>query len=128
MEHVVSHGSVLRRLLRVAAVMLLLALAAWTTWGGLRNLRQARSAGQQAETAIQLACGLLGFMVVVTRFRWRALGRPVRIAWVVTLAGFVGLSALVWGPPFPAVALLFVVVALLVAWGMIWALGPGPGA
>ena len=49
----------------------------------------------------------------------------MRIAWVVTLAAWVGVAALVWGPPFPLVALLFVVVALLVAWGIIWALGPG---
>ena len=39
------------------------------------------------------------------------------------LAATVGLSALVWGPPFPLVALLFVAVALLLAWGLLWALG-----
>jgi hypothetical protein len=103
-------------------------LAWWTISGGLRNLTQARSIGQQVETAIQLACGLLGIAAVVTRFRWRPLGRPVRIAWVVTLAATGGLSALVWGPPFPLIALLFVVVALLVAWALIWALGPGLAA
>jgi hypothetical protein len=117
-----------RRLLNGAAALLLLALAWWTVSGGLRNLAQARSLGQQMETAVQLACGLLGIATVVTRFRWRPLGRPVRITWVATLAGTAGLSALVWGPPFPVVALLFVVVALLVGWAMIWALGPGPAA
>ena len=116
---------VLRRLLCGAAALLLLALAWWTLSGGLKNLRQARSPGQQLETAVQLACGLLGIAVVVTRFRWRRLGRPVRLAWVVTLAAFVGLSALVWGPPQPHIALLFVAVALLISWALLRALGPG---
>jgi len=112
-----------RRILCAAAVLLLLALAWWTLAGGVRNVRQARSIGQQAETAIQLACGLLGAAVVVTRFRWRRPGRAVRIAWVVTLAAFIGLSALVWGPPFPLVALGFVAAALLIAWALLRALG-----
>jgi hypothetical protein len=127
-EHSVNFGSVVRRLLCVCAALLLLALAWWTISGGLRDVPQARTIGQQVETAIRLACGLLSVAVVVTRFRWRPLGRPVRIAWVVTLAATVGLSALVWGPPFPLVALLFVVVALLVAWAIIWALGPALAA
>jgi hypothetical protein len=124
----VNHGSVGRRLLCGAAALLILALAWWTLSGGLRNLAQARSLGQQVETAIQLACGLLGIATVVTRFWWRFLSWPVRIAWVVTLAATAGLSALVWGPPFALIALLFAVVALLVAWAMIWALGPAVAA
>jgi len=110
------------RLLSTLAALLLLALAWWTIAGGVRNLAHARSIGQQLETAIQLACGLLGVGVVVTRFRLRRLGRPLRIAWVITLAATVGLSALVWGPPFPLVALLFVVMALLLAWALLWTL------
>jgi len=113
-----------RRALCVAAVLLLLALAWWTAAGGLRNLTHATSIGQWVETAIQLACGLLGVALVVTRFWRRSLARPVRLAWVVALAVWVGLSALVWGPPQPHIALLFVAVALLVAWALIRALGP----
>ncbi len=116
--------SVVRRVLCVVAALLILALAWWTLAGGVRNLRQARSIGQQVETAVQLAGGLLGVATVVTRFRWRRVGRPVRIAWAATFAAFAGLSALVWGPPQPLVALAFVVVALLLAWAMLWALGP----
>ena len=123
-----NQDSVVRRPLCVAAALLLLALAWWTISGGLRNLAQARSLGQHVETAIQLACGLLGIATVVTRFRWRSLGRAVRIAWVLTLAATLGLSALVWGPPFPLIALLFVALALLGAWLILWALGPGLAA
>jgi hypothetical protein len=113
-----------RLLLCLCATLLLLGLGWWTISGGLRNLHQTRTIGQQVETAIQLVCGLLCIAAVVTRFRWRPLFRPVRIAWLVTLTAWVALSALVWGPPMPHVALLFAVVALLVAWAILWALGP----
>jgi hypothetical protein len=66
----------------------------------------------------------LSIAAVVTRVRWRVFGRRVGIARAVTLAAFVGLSALVWGAPQPHVAALFVVVALLLAWAIVWALGP----
>ena len=118
-----NRGSAVRHLLSGVAALLLLALAWWTISGGLRNLAQARSIGQQVETATQLACGLLGVGVVVTRFRWRRLARWVRIAWVVAFGATAGLSALVWGPPFPIVALTFVAVALLLAWALVWTLG-----
>jgi hypothetical protein len=119
-----NHGSVVRRLLCVCATLLLLGLGWWTLTGGLRNLHQARTIGQQVETVIQLACGLLCIAAVVTRFRWRPLFRPVRFAWLATLAVWVALSALVWGPPMLHIALLFAVVALLVAGAILWALGP----
>jgi hypothetical protein len=117
-------GSVVRRVLCACAAPLLLVLGWWAFAGGLRNLHQAGNIGQQVETAIQLACGLLCVAVVVTRFRWRHLFRPVGIAWAATLMAWVCLSALVWGPPQPHIALLFAVVALLVAWAILWALGP----
>jgi len=113
-----------RRLLCVGATLLLLGLSWWTLQGGVRNVHQARLLGQQVETAVQLAGGLLCLAVVVTRFRWRPWSRRIRIAWVVTQALFVALSALVWGPPQPLIALLFAAVALLLAWALLWALGP----
>jgi hypothetical protein len=120
--------SILRRALCVAAALLLLALSWWTIAGGVRNLSHTRSIGQWGETAIQLACGLLGIAVVVTRFWWQGLARKVRMAWTVSLAVFVGLSALVWGPPQFHIAALFVAVALLMAWGLLSALGRVPAA
>lgn len=117
---------VVRRLLCGCATLLLLGLAWWTLSGAVRNVAQAKAFWQQVETAVQFAGGLLGIAVVVTRFRWRSWFRPVRLAWAVALAAFGGLSALVWGPPQPHVALLFVVVALLLAWAILWALGPAP--
>jgi hypothetical protein len=124
----VNQRSMWRRLLSVCAALLLLALSWWTETGGLHDVPQSRTIGQQVETVVRLACGLLGLAAVVTRIRWGAWARPVRIAWAITLAGFVGLSALVWGAPQPLVALLFVVVALLLAWAIVWALGPALAA
>lgn len=117
-------ASVARRLLSACAALLLLALTWWTISGGLHDVPQSRTLGQQVETTVRLACGLLSLATVVTCVTWRALARRVRISWAVTLATSVGLSALVWGAPQPHVALLFVVVALLLAWGIVWALGP----
>lgn len=116
--------SVVRLLLATCAGLLLLGLAWWALTDGLRNARQATTVGQQFETAIRLLCGLLSVAVVVTRFRWRHLGRPLRIAWVLTVAGTAALSPLVWGPPMLHVALLFMAVALLAAWLILLALGP----
>ena len=117
-------SSIVRPLLSASAVLLLLGFAWWALTDGLRNMHQATTIGQQVETAIRFACALLSVTVVITRFRWRRLGRPLRVAWVLTLAATVGLSALVWGPPMLYIALLFVAVALLAAWLILWALGP----
>jgi hypothetical protein len=127
-EYTVNHSSVLRRLLSLITALLLLAFAWLSVSDGLRNLRQARTLGQHAETLIRFACGLLSVAVVVTRFRWGFVSRPVRIAWAATLAAAVGLSALVWGPPMVHIAVINAVVALLVGWALIWALGPALAA
>jgi hypothetical protein len=124
----VKLGSVLRRLLSLVAALLLLALAWGMVSDGLRNLRQATTLGQHAETLMRFVCGLLSVAVVVTRYRWGFISRPVRIAWAATLAAVVGLSALVWSPPMAHIALLNAVVALLVAWALLWALGPALAA
>lgn len=117
-------STALRRLLCGCAVVSLLVFAWGAIVQGLPGLFQGRTVGQRLETVLQLACGLLSVAVVVTRFRWRSASRPLRIAWTATLAGSAGLSALVWGPPMPKIAALFVGVALLLAWAVLWALGP----
>jgi hypothetical protein len=131
----VSHGEQLKNLRSVGrrvscalAVVFLLSFAWWAVSNGLRGLERVSTLGQTLETVIQLSCGVLSVGVALTRFRWRPASRWVRIGWMVTLAGTVGLSALVWGPPMLHIALLFVVVSLLMASAVVWALGPGlPG-
>jgi len=118
-----TFGSVVRGTLAAVAALLLAGLAWWTVAGGLRDLPQSHNLGQQVETAVRLACGVLSVLVVVTRFRWRRRSAAARVAWAISLAATGGLSPLVWGPPQPAVAALFAAVALLLAWGIVNALG-----
>ena len=117
------HYAVARRLLSASAALALLALAVWMVSGGVHNLARAKTIGQRLENAVQFVCALLSVATVVTRYRWHHLNRPVRIVWAIALAAMAGLSGLVWGPPMPLVALLFVLAALLIAWVVLRALG-----
>lgn len=112
----------LRILLRVATVALLLLLAWGAIAGGLRQLPASRTAGQGVETAVQLVCGFLTLLVVVTCFARREWARSARIAWAASLVTAAGLSPLVWGPPMPLVALLFAAAAALLALAVGWVL------
>jgi hypothetical protein len=109
-----------RRILLVCAILLLLTIAWATLSGGLRQLPRSQTLGQQLETAVQLACGALSLLSVVTCFRWRSRGPAVRSAWAASLAAAAGLSAVVWGPPSLMVALVFSAGALLLALAIIW--------
>jgi hypothetical protein len=120
----VNISGVARQVLCAIASALLIGLGWWTTSGGLRNVHQAGNIGQWLETAVQLACGVLCVATVALRFWQRQFHRPVRIVWLATLMTWVGLSALVWGPPMLHIALLFATVALLIGWALLWALGP----
>ncbi|MDE3216462.1 MAG: hypothetical protein KGO03_08690 [Gemmatimonadota bacterium] len=112
-----------RRLVSACAALALLALAAWMAAGGVHAAARANTLGQRLENAVQFVCALLGVATAVTRYRRHRLIRAVRIAWAIALAAVAGLSGMVWGPPMPLVALLFVLAALAVAWAMLRALG-----
>jgi hypothetical protein len=109
-------GRLARRLLLACTTLLLLALAWGALAGGVRQMPYAETLGQRVETVVQIACGMLTLLVVLTCFAGRRWARAVRAAWAATLAGAAGMSALVWGPPMPGIALLFALLALLVAW------------
>ncbi len=119
---------VVRRALVASGVLVLLALAWGTISGAIAQLPRAKTLGQQAETAVQLASGALDLLVIVTCFRWRRWEFPIRAAWAGSLALAGDLSALVWGPALPAVGLVFAAVALLLALLVIWMLNAGLAA
>jgi hypothetical protein len=103
-------------------VLFLLLLAWGALHGGIRQLPLSRTVGQQAQTVVQLACGMLTLFVVIT-----AVGRPRRQSvghriWLAALVVAAGLSALVWGPPMPVMALVFAMAALLAGLGTLRAL------
>lgn len=122
MKHRLRHWSVTRRVLLGAVVLFLVVLAWVAIAGGVRQLSRAHTLGQQVETAVQLACGLLSLLVVATCFWGRRWAPSVRIAWMGSLVVTAGLSALVWGPPMVLIALLFSGTGALVAFGTIRAI------
>lgn len=117
-----------RRLLLVVAVACLLVVAWATISGGLRQLDRARTLGQRVETGVQLACGLLSLLTVLTAFVRRRWGPGVGAAWSIALATAAGLSSLVWGPPSVSVGLVFAALTLLLALGIVRLLRIGVGA
>jgi hypothetical protein len=80
---------------------------------------RSRTIGQRVETAVQLACGLLSVLTVITCFYWRHWGRRIRVVWTISLTTAAGLSSLVWGPPMLTIGLAFAAGALLVALAII---------
>ncbi|MHB1311134.1 MAG: hypothetical protein ACYC3L_03875 [Gemmatimonadaceae bacterium] len=110
---------VVRRTLLAFAVLFLLVVAWVSLAGGLRQTSQAHSLGQQAETAVQLVCGVLSLLGVITCIWWRGWSARVHMAWAIALTMTAGLSAVVWGPPDLVVGLIGAALTFLVALGVI---------
>lgn len=119
---------IVRHCLLAGALLLLLAVAWATLSGGLHQLPRSRTLGQRAETLVQLACGLLSLLSMLTCFRWRRWNRPVLVTWTLSLMTTAGLSSLVWGPPMPGIGLAFAAAALLVALAIGWLLHAATGS
>ncbi|MBZ5536261.1 MAG: hypothetical protein LAO31_09925 [Acidobacteriia bacterium] len=119
---------IVRRVLLASATLLLIAMAWMTLSGGLRQLPRSRTLSQRVETTVQLACGLLSALSVLTCFRWRRWGPAVRGAWAISLTAAAGVSSLVWGPPSLIIGLVFAAGALLLAVAIIWLLRLGLAA
>ena len=117
-----------RRFLLAGAALLLLTVAWETLSGGLHQLPRSVTFGQQVETAVQLACGVLSLLSVLTSFWWRRWGPPVLAAWAVSLSAAAGISSLVWGPPSLSVGLVFAAGSLLIAVAIIRLLRAGLAA
>jgi hypothetical protein len=117
-----TYAAIARRA-ALGGVLVVLTLVAWgAVWGGFRQMPRAETSGQRAETAVQIACGVLSVLTALTCFRWRRWAGAVRVAWAASLALGVGLSGLVWGPPMPWIALLMGAGTLLAALLLIWAM------
>jgi hypothetical protein len=107
----------------LAGSMLFLMWLAWQALsGGFHQLPRSRTVGQKVETVVQIECGFLSLLVILTSFLWRRWAPLVRRLWSISLAITAGLSALVWGPPMPHIAALLAASALLVARAVLWIL------
>lgn len=114
-----------RRLILMTAILILLAVAWVAVSGGFSQISRSCTIGQRVETIIQLACGLLSLLSVVTCFIGHRLRRTVRITWSISLTTAAGMSSIVWGPPMLGIGLVFATVALLVALAIIRLLKAG---
>jgi lysylphosphatidylglycerol synthetase-like protein (DUF2156 family) len=106
---------VLRRLLLIGLTFLLLAIAWHATIGGVRQLPRAVTLGQRLETGIQIVCGLLSLLVILS-LRWRRWAARIRMAWAASFVATAGLSSIVWGPPMLPVTVAFVFGSAVVTW------------
>jgi len=121
-EYPLTLRPVVRRGLLACTILFLLWLAWQTLSGAFRQISRSRTVGQKVETVVQLECGLLSVLVVLTSFRCRRWAPPIRTIWGISLATAAGISSLVWGPPMPLIGILFVGISLLVARAVTWAL------
>lgn len=112
----------IRWLLLICIILFLLLLAWWAIVGGVQQWSQSNTFGQQMETFVQLISGLLSLLVIFTTLRLNQWAKSIRVAWAISLVLTAGLSALVWGPPMPLIALGFAAVTLLIAVGVLWGL------
>ena len=113
-----NRHAVVQRVLLAVAMLFLIVLAWQSLSGGIEQISRSRTIGQQFETIVQLACGLLSLLTIVTCFRWHRWGRLIRYAWAISLTLTAGISSLVWGPPMIGVALAFSVIAVLLSLGI----------
>lgn len=103
-------------------IILLLVISWIAITGGLDQLPRSETIGQKAETFIQLICGILSLMTILTLYLWKKFAQIIQYAWAVSLVITAGLSALVWGPPMPHIALIFGAAAFLFSAGVLWLL------
>jgi hypothetical protein len=118
-------GPVLRRVLLIVAIVLLLALT-WTgISGGISQLSSTRTAGQAAQTVLQLVYGLFALLSIATTFWGRQWNRPMLVGWTVSLALTAGLASVVWGGTSILIGFLSGGAAGLIAVGIAWLLRVG---
>lgn len=100
-------------------MLLLLVVAYILLKGGFSQLPRSLTIGQKVETTIQIICGILCLLNVVTCFYWQKWRRPIRTAWIISLTLTAGMSSVVWGPPMLTIGAVFAAVAFFVAIGII---------
>ena len=116
---------VVRRMQLAGGMLVLLVVAYMTLSGGVAQWPRSHSAGQRLETIVQIACGMLSLLTLLTSVWLRGWGRGVRLVWIFALMVTAGLSSLVWGAPSLPVGVVFAVAALLVALAILWLLRAG---
>lgn len=103
----------------------LLLLLAWTgLYGGMMQIAETRTLGQEIQTIAQLDFGILSLLAIVARFwirryQWRL---AIWFVWALSIAAAAGLAPVVWGGAGIGIGLLAACATLLVALGILWLL------
>ena len=108
------------RVLKLLAIVLLLAVAWLGIRGGIHDWPESQSTGQKVQSVFQLLYGVLSLLVIGSTLRVGAFGRVLGWAWVITFTIAGGLAPPVWGnstwPAGLAAGLATFGVGLLVLW------------
>jgi hypothetical protein len=103
----------------VLAVGILLGLTWVGLSGGLRQLPQSVTTGQKAQSAAQIAYGVLSLLMIASAL-WRRQWALVQACWVASTTVAGGLAPVVWGGSSLALGLLSAGATLLIALGTVW--------
>lgn len=99
----------------------LLVIIAWLALSGsIDQFSRAYTFGQIVQTYIQAFCGILSLAIILTFFIDKKRAKLIHHTWLVSLVLTASISALVWGPPMPIIALVFGIAAFLLAKGILW--------
>jgi hypothetical protein len=118
-------GPAVRGVLLIVAIALMLGLTWAGISGGISQLSNARTAGQAAQTVLQLVYGLFALLSIATTFWGRRWNRPMLVGWTVSLALTAGLASVVWGGTSILIGFLSGGAAGLIAVGIAWLLQVG---
>ncbi|HVZ48725.1 MAG TPA: hypothetical protein VG916_08080 [Gemmatimonadaceae bacterium] len=117
--------------LRTAGTLVMLFFAWSGLVGGVQQIPQSTTAGQQVQSVFQLAFGASALACVIVAWRPHRLARAFERAWCISCALAAGFATVVWGGQSPLTGVLTAAVSLLVAWLLVWPLrrwGAGQGA
>ncbi len=111
----------LHRYLSTSLSIIFLLIIAWLALsGGIDQLSRSLTASQLIQTIIQIICGVLSITVLLSIFIGKSWVKSIQHAWSASLVLTAAMSALVWGPPMPIIAMVFGIAAFLVAKGIVW--------
>ena len=114
-----------RRVVLGVSMLLVLGLT-WTGLiGGIHQLPESQTLGQQSQTVAQLAYGIFGLLAVITTFwgrRWRL---SILACWAIALTLAAGFAPVVWGGTSVTTGFLSGGAGLLIAVAIAWLLRAG---
>ena len=102
------------------SIILLLAIAWLALSGGIDQISRSLTSGQLMQTIVQIICGFLSVAVILSTFIGKSWAKSFQHLWTASFVLTAAMSALVWGPAMPIIAMVFGIAAFLVAKWIVW--------